>query len=531
MIATQNHFSMEYYKFTFSIIEEMDTASHQSRSIGLDALFQYTGSGVQFFSGMIFYLIIVRMFSTTSVGAIALFLAIIGLFQIVFSFGLGAAAQHFTSYSIGKGDYNAAAKVFYRIICYGFAVSIVGFATLFLSSPLISSVFLHSSSYSGLVKLLSVVLLGNILFSILNGTLLGLQNFRLSAFINIVIWVLYYFGSIFLAYFVHSLNALIIGWALGIFLGVLTELVLILKLLSKFKGQSNAVTGQTLMKYSLPIVLSGLIGYGAAYADRFVVAGLLNLSSLGIYNFALLVSSALGFLAAPFNNILMPKFSELYGRGEWDSISLIVRASSLLLNSMYVPAALGIAAISPIILVLLGGLDYEGGAVPLSIIMLISSIFVSQNILVQAIASVRKTRIFLYSSTAAFAANIFFSYLLIPHFGLMGAAFGFSSVSAFTFFVLYAYARKAGLVSFDISGTAKIWLSAIVMFLLVSTLVEHFGKAIYLLPAYILAGFIVFISMARILRLFGKEDKELVLSLFPQNLKRIRKLISTFILH
>ena len=475
----------------------MDTASHQSRSIGLDALFQYTGSGVQFFSGMIFYLIIVRMFNTTSVGAIALFLAIIGLFQIIFSFGLGAAAQHFTSYSIGKGDYVAAAKVFYRIISYGFAVSIAGFAALLLMSPFISSLFLHSSSYSGLVRLLSVVLLGNILFSILNGTLLGLQNFRLSAFINIIIWVLYYFGSISLAYFIHSLNALIVGWGLGIFLGVLTELVLILKLLSKFKGQSNTVTGHSLMKYSLPIVLSGLIGYGAAYADRFVVAGLLNLSSLGVYNFALLVSSALAFLVAPFNNILMPKFSELYGRGELDSISLNVRASSLLLTSLYVPAALGIAAISPMILSLLGGTNYKGGAVPLSIIMLISSIFVSQNILVQAIASVRKTRIFLYSSSAAFAANIFFSYLLIPHFGLIGAAFGFSSVTAFTFFVLYAYARKAGLASLDIFGTAKIWLSSIVMFLMVSALVQHFGKAIYMLPAYILVGFTIFITIAR----------------------------------
>lgn len=84
---------MEYYKFNFPIIVEMETSHHQSRSIGIDALFQYTGSGVQFFSGMIFYLIIVRMFSTSSVGAIALFLAIIGLFQVVFSFGLGTAAQ------------------------------------------------------------------------------------------------------------------------------------------------------------------------------------------------------------------------------------------------------------------------------------------------------------------------------------------------------------------------------------------------------------------------------------------------------
>ena len=123
----------------------MEGAQPQSRSIGLDALFQYTGSGVQFFSGMVFYLIIVRLFSTTAVGAIALFLAIIGLFQVVFSFGLGTASQHFTSYSIGKGDYASAAKIFYKIISYGFAISIVGFLALLMLSPLLSLESLNAS--------------------------------------------------------------------------------------------------------------------------------------------------------------------------------------------------------------------------------------------------------------------------------------------------------------------------------------------------------------------------------------------------
>ena len=509
----------------------MEAGSHHSRSIGLDALFQYTGSGVQFFSGMIFYLIIVRMFNTSSVGAIALFLAIIGLFQVVFSFGLGTAAQHFTSYSIGKGDYASAAKVFYKIISYGFAVSVAGFLALFLLSPAISVLFLHSSSYYGLVRLLSIVLLGNILFSILNGTLLGLQNFRLSAFINIIIWIFYYFGSIFLAYFVHSLDSLITGWALGIFLGVVIELSMIIKLLSRFKGQTNSLSGQKLIRYSLPVVLSGLIGYGAAYADRFVVAGLLSLSSLGVYNFALLVSSAIGFLAVPFNNILMPKFSELFGRGKRNEISLNVRASSLLLTSFYVPAALGIAALSPIIISLLGGSDYSDGAIPLSIIMFISSMFISVNILTQAIASVRRTKIFLYSSAAAFTANIAFSYLLIPYFGLIGAAFGFSSVSASTFLILYYYARKERVVSFDLTGTLKIWASALIMYFAVFSLVDYLGNAIYVLPIYITIGFLVYIGIARILKLFKREDKELVLSLFPSNYQRIRKIISLLILH
>ena len=71
-----------------------------------------------------------------------------------------------------------------------------------------------------LVRLLNVVLLGNILFDILNDVLLGMQNFRLSAIINIIIWISHYFDSVVLWVLIISLDTIILGWTFGIFLGV-----------------------------------------------------------------------------------------------------------------------------------------------------------------------------------------------------------------------------------------------------------------------------------------------------------------------
>ena len=506
-----------------------------SRSLGLDAIFQYTGSGVQLFSGAIFYIIIVRMFSTTAVGAIALFLAIVGLFNIVFSFGLGTAAQHFTSYSLGIGDYAAVRKTIRKMIGFSFLLSLIGFGILLISSGGISLIFLHSTSYSFLVRLLSVVLLGNILFGILNGALLGLQNFRLSAIINIIIWVFYYFGSIALALYARSLDVIILGWIIGVFMGVSLELVIILRQVSRYPSSGKAPGSNFILKYSLPVLLSGIIGYGASYMDRFVVAGLLNLSSLGVYNFALLIASSIGFLATPFNNILMPKFSELFGEGRRGEIANIVDGSSVLLSSIYVPAALGIAALSPMILELLGGYQYTGGYVALAIIMGFSALFISVNILTQAIASVRKTHLFIYSSAAALAANVVLSIVLIPRFGLIGAAFGFSSVYAATFVIQYYFARKNGIVHFNYSAFAKVWIASIIMFAVVMSAEEPLEAILHhtllLLPLYIALGFVVYVLAARILQIFKREDKDLIISLFPDKYRKIRRAIEVLILH
>lgn len=511
------------------------TEQSPSRSLGMDAIFQYTGSGVQLFSGAIFYIIIVRMFSTTAVGAIALFLAIVGLFNIVFSFGLGTAAQHFTSYNLGIRDYPSVRKTIRKIIGFGFLLSILGFLALLMLSREISLLFLHSPSYSFLVRLLSVVLLGNILFGILNGALLGLQNFRLSAIINIIIWIFYYFGSIALAVYARTLDVVIMGWITGIFLGVALELAMILRQISRYPGQGKAPGGNFILKYSMPVLLSGIIGYGASYMDRFVVAGLLTLSSLGIYNFALLIASSLGFIAVPFNNILMPKFSELFGEGRKKDIATIVDGSSVLLSSIYVPAALGIAALSPLVLDLLGGAQYTGGSMALSIIMGFSALFISANILTQAIASVRKTHLFIYSSAAALLSNVAVSIILIPRFGLIGASLGFSSVYVATFFIQYLFARKHGVVKFNYWAFGKIWIAALVMFGAVMAVEEplenYLHHTLLLLPLYIAFGFAVYVILARILQFFKKEDKDLVLSLFPQKYARIRRAIEFLILH
>ena len=509
----------------------MDGNTSSTRSIGVDAIFQYTGSGVQLFSGMVFYIIAVRLFSTTSVGAIALFVAIVGLFNIVFSFGLATAAQHFTSYSLGKGDYASVRRTIYRILMIGTGLSVGGLLALQILASEISLVFLHSANYTELVRILGVVLFGNIMFGILNGTILGIQQFRLSAIISIVIWVTYYFGALFFAVYLRSIDTIVYGWIVGIFLGVAAELAVVLSSVRKYLGAGSPPANSYILRYSFPILLSGIMSYGAAYADRFIVSGLLSLSSLGVYNFSLLIASAIGFVAIPFNNILMPKFSEFYGKGEKDRIASTAEVSSTLLSYFYVPSALGIAALAPVILKLLGGADYVSGAVPLQIIMFFTAIFISQNIITQAVASVRRTRLFLYSSVFALAGNVLLSIILIPRFGLIGASLGYSSVYVITFGILYYFARKEGVVSFDISGILKVWASSILMFLMVDYFSVLFGSHIYLLPFYIVLGGAIYIGFAKIFRIFKRENKELVLSLFPSRLFFIRKILLFLVLH
>jgi len=76
------------------------------------------------------------------------------------------------------------------------------------------------------------------------------------------------------------------------------------------------------LSYSIPIFISGRVSYGATYVDRLIVSFLINLSELGIYNFALVLTNAISILTLPFTSMLLSRLSEFYGRGDRESFRL-----------------------------------------------------------------------------------------------------------------------------------------------------------------------------------------------------------------
>ncbi len=60
---------------------------------------------------------------------------------------------------------------------------------------------------------------------------------------------------------------------------------------------------------------------------------------------------------------------------------------------------------------------------------------------------------------------------------------------------------------------------------------NYLHHTLLLLPIYIAFGFVVYVVMARLLQFFKREDKDLILSLFPPKYSRIRKAIEFLILH
>lgn len=494
--------------------------------LGKGTFYQYLGSSVQTLSGVVFYIFLTHIYSTASVGAISLFLATIGMMSIAFSFGLEDAAKHFISYYIGFNDRDALWSVTRRLLKFGVILSLFSALSLYLLSPFISQILFHSLHYSNFLRFLGPVLAVNILFRILNGLLLGHQGFKVSGQVVVIRSLFYYFSGLLLSLIYTSLLSIIVGWFLGITIGCILEFYILLKAKSFAKPILKKHQNDRIFSYSAPLVFSSFIIFGANYSDRFIVSGLSGLAQLGVYNIALVIATSLGFVLGPLGNITITKFSELYASGKITSINYHFRLLSLLLYSIVAPLGLGIASVSNLIIKVLVGNHYLEGNTALDIVAIGFSLFVGGNLILQSLSAIRRTSISITSSIVGLTSNIIISVILIPLIGIRGAAFGYVSIYATSFFILYIYAKRFGIIQFATSGMLRIWGVSAIMFIILHYLVDLTGSNLLLFPIYVAIGAFIYIMLFKRLKILSKEDSKVLISLFSGRLKFANIIIS-----
>jgi len=493
-------------------------ALEKGDDIGRSVTYQYLSSIITVLSGFLFYIYIVRVFSTEGVGVVALLSAIMILFATVFSVGLNYGVQHFISYYIGQNNPSALRGVVKEISLLLVLVSIIAILFMWFSSPIFAYLFFHTYSYLYLIRVMGFAIVAYLGTGVMGGMVLGLQKFRANAFINISYTVILYSTIIILLQLRENPLMVVIGWIVGYSIGTA---LFSLRVLRGIRGEASIaerVPLRIIIGYSFPLFISSLLGVSAGYVDRFVVSFFLNLSEMGIYNFSLLIVSALGILIGPFGAILLPKLSEMYGRGDMDSLRLYSSKAIELLLAIYIPIALVVASISPSILLFLANPSYLPGYIPITLVTIINALFIPSNILGVSLQAVRKTRLFLLSSSLALISNFIFSILLIPKFGIDGAAVGFSSIYVMAFIVTYYYARKYKTVYFEKAKIAKIMISGIIMFSVVFALQMHFWYSPLKMFAYIILGFVIYAFLVRVLGTFSSDEVDMFMKIMPRGL-------------
>ena len=495
--------------------------------------FQYISVISMFLSSSIFYFFLAHLLPVSTVGSISLLYAIISIATTVFVFGLGYGIQHYFSYHLTRNNSATLLKLIEKTVIFGFLLSITAFIVLYYLSNFIAVTFFHNIYYELYIKIIAVAISGTVIVNIFSSMLLGLNQYRKYSIIYIFVYIFTYFFPLSLLVIYGKPIYLVEGIAIINIASALIFGLFILRYYRMFDSGSGTETEpyKHIIYYSIPLFFSTVIGTSATYIDRIVVSYFVNLSYLGIYNFALIISGAAPLLVSPVSNLLLPKLSSFFSMDNKTAFRSSIRILLNMVSLIYIPSALGIAALSRQILDVFAGILYVQAYIPLMLIMFVTSLFIGGTILTSGISSIRQTRIYIISSSLSLLSNLILSIILIPRFSIIGAAISYSSMTAVNFAVIYYYARKFGIANYDGLRIFKIWVASLIMFGMVFLLQGHMPYGILSILVCVLFGLIIYVVEIKAFRLINTEEMGYALSVLPDRFSVIKHIIGGLAYH
>lgn len=185
----------------------------------------------------------------------------------------------------------------------------------------------------------------------------------------------------------------------------------------KFEAKYNF---SELLKFSFPLFLTGMIGTLLGWADTFFLGYYMGDAEVGLYNAALPIAMMLQIPYRSFNSLSLPSMNEIKDSTEDTSRTLKTLTRWTIISTIPLFALLFLFAEPSI--ALLFGREYVSASGVLVILSAGYFFSVSTGHLGAVIKSESRNEFILFNTVANFFLNIALNILLIPRYGITGAA-------------------------------------------------------------------------------------------------------------
>jgi len=253
-----------------------------------------------------------------------------------------------------------------------------------------------------------------------------------------------------------------------------------------------------------------------------------GLGAVGLFVAAVTIAEMAVQLPPLLLSALLPRFSEQYGLGERDRMHRLYRTTTALIALVIVPLCVGLAAIAPVLVPLLFG-DEFAGAVPVASVLLIAAALSSLGVTtLYLLQSIGKTGFLLMSNGVGLIGTIALGFILVPRFGLMGAAWSRGVVQVSVVLIETWYVtRKLG-ISPPYRALGAIALASAIQGAVAYFICLKLSGLVSLLVA-VPAAMIIYLVALRVLAVTRIVDAELRERLITKVPERMRPLISRIV--
>ncbi len=403
-------------------------------SSGINFLFRVFGLGTSFF----IVLLISRWFGVINYGSYSLTFTIAQATAMIFGLGIPNALIMLT----GNKNFNEieAKKLLFSGLKVTLLFSLIPSILFYLSADFIAVRLFDNINLNRFFEIVAYTIPFFILHELFLYYFISVKKF---IHYNIFMFVLpNLFLTLFLILFYFMAKTdfyTFLAFALSIVFIVLIEFIVVYE--SKIHKTPKVISSKALIKTASPMLFSGLLLYLLNWTDVIMLGIMTNEREVGIYNIAYKIGSV-GFLViVSVSTIITPKIAALYGSGNMKELQKLIHSSTRLISILTIPLVLVLVIGSDFVLSFFGENVIEGSTT--LIIVSIGVLFSAIAGNVDQILNMTNNQIVLRNITIiSFFINIIFNFILIPNFGIKGAAIASLISNVFINSVCVYYIKK-----------------------------------------------------------------------------------------
>ena len=318
-------------------------------------------------------------------------------------------------------------------------LSVVLAVTLFIFSDWISLTFFKNENLSLIIKIISVSLPFNAIREILFNSFKGFQNVKYEVYCKSIgenvskialTLVFFLFGFKLLGATIAYVLAIIISFVLAFYF-------LEKKLFSLFKIRLSKYSfNKELLVYSIPLLFGNFIFSLILWTDTLMIGYFLPESDVGIYNAAIPTAFLMFMIPYALLTLFLPILTELYSKDkkeDFKSVYKVITKWVFLLNLVLLSSFL---LFSKEILGILFGNEYIIGASSLVVLAIGYFIGYTSSSGQSVLLVLKKTKLILFNTVIMAVGNIILNILLIPKYGILGAAIATASIFVIRFILV-----------------------------------------------------------------------------------------------
>ncbi len=368
-------------------------------------------------------------------GEYVMFLAVLNISSIFSRLGIDKLALK--SVAASNENLGEAKFIYFSSVKILLIISVFFSVLLFYLSDLIAFNLLHNASMSSVIRLVAFILPFFSIICLNENTLRGLKMIKEFAFFQQTSKMLFSVLFFLLLYYQYELfdNILVIySYLISLVLIFILSSIKVCKLLCK-SNMVGSLNISYIFSQSIPMMLSSSILLLMTWADSLMIGSFIGEHEVGIYNVAVKLALLSSITITSVNSITAPKLSESFNNDNLVEFKRIISYSTKLISISTFPVLVMIF-LFPTHMLSFFGSEFVLAKSSLLILAFSQAINAFSGSVGTILNMTGKQKVYGNILLVSLLINIVLNYLLIPIYGIDGAAI--ASASSLIFWNLYS---------------------------------------------------------------------------------------------